>query len=78
MQPRKCQSPQAVVVALPMVGAETRMKMIWNGQDDVQKWQATCAVLLSKEGIGDEHKTILRYENIKERQGRHFHSDAEC
>ena len=78
MQLHKCQNLQAFVVALPMVWVETRTKMIWNGQDDVQEWQAKCAVLLSKEKIGDEHKTILRYENIKERQGRHFHSDAEC
>lgn len=52
-----------------MVWEETRTKMIWNGQDDVQEWQAKCAVLLSKEEIGNEHKTILRYGNIKERQG---------
>ena len=78
MQLHNCQNLQAFVVALPMVWEETRTKMIWNGQDDVQEWQAKCAVLLSKEEIGNEHKTILRYGNIKERQGRHFHSDAEC
>ena len=78
MQLRRCHNLLAVVVALPMVGEETRTKMIWNGQDDVQECQAKCAVLLSKEEIGDEHKTILLYENIKERQDRHFHSDAEC
>ena len=78
MQLRRCQNLLAVVAALPMVGEGTRTKMIWTGQDDVQEWQAKCAVLLSKEEIGDEHKTIIRYENIKERQGKHFHSDAEC
>ena len=56
MQLHKCLNPQAVVAVLPMVGEETRMKMIWSGQDDAQEWQTTCAVLLSREGTDDEQQ----------------------
>ena len=52
-------------------------------EDDLE-WARRCARMASqmcrpaiKRGIGNEHKTILRYGNIKERQGRHFNSDAE-
>ena len=56
MRLRRCQNLLAVVAALPMVGEEARMKMIWSGQDDAHEWQATCAVLLSKEETDDEHQ----------------------
>ena len=59
MQLRRCQNLLAVVAALPMVGAETRTKMIWNGQDDAPEWQATCAVLLSKEETDDEYQNYF-------------------